>query len=98
MGAGATKEAKKNTVKRLILIAAAALSISGSLAAKAQTAAPTAPTETYKAVLALSAAAPKRRYMVVPEQREAEITIRKQIGQLVQLKKASRTPTIAMRW
>jgi hypothetical protein len=28
---------------------------------------------------------PKRRYMVVPEQREAEITIRKQIEQLVQL-------------
>ena len=30
-------------------------------------------------------ATPKRRYMVVPEQREAEITIRKQIEQLVQL-------------
>ena len=27
----------------------------------------------------------KRRYMVVPEQREAEVTIRKQIEQLVQL-------------
>jgi len=35
--------------------------------------------------LALSEATPKRRYMVVPEQREAEITIRKQIEQLVQL-------------
>jgi NAD(P)-dependent dehydrogenase (short-subunit alcohol dehydrogenase family) len=35
--------------------------------------------------LALFEAAPKRRYMVVPEQREAEITIRKQIEQLVQL-------------
>ena len=30
-------------------------------------------------------ATPKRRYMVMPEQREAEITIRKQIEQLVQL-------------
>ena len=28
---------------------------------------------------------PKRRYMVVPNQEEAEITIRKQIEQLVQL-------------
>ena len=28
---------------------------------------------------------PKRRYMVTPDQREAEITIRKQIEQLVQL-------------
>ena len=28
---------------------------------------------------------PKRRYMVVPEQHEAEITIRKQVEQLVQL-------------
>ena len=35
--------------------------------------------------LALFDANPKRRYMVVPEQREAEITIRKQIEQLVQL-------------
>jgi NAD(P)-dependent dehydrogenase (short-subunit alcohol dehydrogenase family) len=35
--------------------------------------------------LALFEATPKRRYMVVPEQREAEITIRKQIEQLVQL-------------
>jgi NAD(P)-dependent dehydrogenase (short-subunit alcohol dehydrogenase family) len=35
--------------------------------------------------LALFDAAPKRRYMVVPEQREAEVTIRKQIEQLVQL-------------
>jgi NAD(P)-dependent dehydrogenase (short-subunit alcohol dehydrogenase family) len=35
--------------------------------------------------LALTEATPKRRYMVVPEQREAEITIRKQIEQLVQL-------------
>ena len=35
--------------------------------------------------LALFEAAPKRRYMVVPEQREAEVTIRKQIEQLVQL-------------
>jgi NAD(P)-dependent dehydrogenase (short-subunit alcohol dehydrogenase family) len=35
--------------------------------------------------LALFEANPKRRYMVVPEQREAEITIRKQIEQLVQL-------------
>ena len=35
--------------------------------------------------LALSEAQPKRRYMVVPEQREAEVTIRKQIEQLVQL-------------
>ena len=35
--------------------------------------------------LALFDATPKRRYMVVPEQREAEITIRKQIEQLVQL-------------
>jgi NAD(P)-dependent dehydrogenase (short-subunit alcohol dehydrogenase family) len=34
---------------------------------------------------ALFDATPKRRYMVVPEQREAEITIRKQIEQLVQL-------------
>ncbi len=29
--------------------------------------------------------APKRRYLVVPEQREAEITLRKQIEQLAQL-------------
>ena len=35
--------------------------------------------------LALFEATPKRRYMVVPDQREAEITIRKQIEQLVQL-------------
>ena len=28
---------------------------------------------------------PKRRYLVVPNQQEAEITIRKQIEQLVQL-------------
>ena len=35
--------------------------------------------------LALFEATPKRRYMTVPEQREAEITIRKQIEQLVQL-------------
>jgi hypothetical protein len=28
---------------------------------------------------------PKRRYMVVPNEREAELTIRKQIAQLVQL-------------
>ena len=34
---------------------------------------------------ALFEANPKRRYMVVPEQREAEITIRKQVEQLVQL-------------
>jgi NAD(P)-dependent dehydrogenase (short-subunit alcohol dehydrogenase family) len=34
---------------------------------------------------ALFDASPKRRYMVVPEQREAEVTIRKQIAQLVQL-------------
>jgi NAD(P)-dependent dehydrogenase (short-subunit alcohol dehydrogenase family) len=34
---------------------------------------------------ALFEANPKRRYMVVPEQREAEVTIRKQIEQLVQL-------------
>ena len=35
--------------------------------------------------LALFEESPKRRYLVVPEQREAEITIRKQIEQLVQL-------------
>jgi predicted RNA-binding Zn ribbon-like protein len=34
---------------------------------------------------ALSEAEPKRRYMVVPNQEEAEVTIRKQIEQLVQL-------------
>jgi hypothetical protein len=34
---------------------------------------------------ALFGASPKRRYLVVPEEREAEITIRKQIEQLVQL-------------
>jgi NAD(P)-dependent dehydrogenase (short-subunit alcohol dehydrogenase family) len=34
---------------------------------------------------ALFEATPRRRYMVVPEQREADITIRKQIEQLVQL-------------
>ena len=34
---------------------------------------------------ALFEATPKRRYMVTPDQREAEITIRKQIEQLVQL-------------
>ncbi len=34
---------------------------------------------------ALAEATPKRRYMVVPNQQEAEITIRKQIEQLVQL-------------
>jgi NAD(P)-dependent dehydrogenase (short-subunit alcohol dehydrogenase family) len=34
---------------------------------------------------ALFEATPKRRYMVVPDQHEAEITIRKQIDQLVQL-------------
>jgi NAD(P)-dependent dehydrogenase (short-subunit alcohol dehydrogenase family) len=35
--------------------------------------------------LALFEPAPKRRYMVTPDQREAEFTIRKQIEQLVQL-------------
>jgi len=35
--------------------------------------------------LALFEATPKRRYMVTPDQREAEFTIRKQIEQLVQL-------------
>ena len=35
--------------------------------------------------LALFEPNPKRRYMVTPDQREAEITIRKQIEQLVQL-------------
>jgi NADPH:quinone reductase-like Zn-dependent oxidoreductase len=35
--------------------------------------------------LALFDASPKRRYMVVPEQREAEVTIRKQIEQLALL-------------
>lgn len=35
--------------------------------------------------LALFETTPKRRYMVTPDQREAEITIRKQIEQLVQL-------------
>jgi len=35
--------------------------------------------------LALFEATPKRRYMVTPDQHEAEITIRKQIEQLVQL-------------
>jgi len=35
--------------------------------------------------LALFEATPRRRYMVTPDQREAEITIRKQIEQLVQL-------------
>jgi NAD(P)-dependent dehydrogenase (short-subunit alcohol dehydrogenase family) len=35
--------------------------------------------------LALFEATPKRRYMVTPDQREAEVTIRKQIEQLVQL-------------
>jgi len=35
--------------------------------------------------LALFEPAPKRRYMVTPDQREAEYTIRKQIEQLVQL-------------
>jgi hypothetical protein len=34
---------------------------------------------------ALTDAKPQRRYMVVPNQREAEITIKKQIEQLVQL-------------
>jgi predicted RNA-binding Zn ribbon-like protein len=34
---------------------------------------------------ALFAENPKRRYMVVPEQSEAELTIRKQVEQLVQL-------------
>jgi hypothetical protein len=34
---------------------------------------------------ALFDARPQRRYMVVPNQREAEITIKKQIEQLVQL-------------
>ena len=44
------------------------------------------PDEVAQAVeLALFEEQPKRRYMVVPEQREAEITIRKQIEQLVQL-------------
>ena len=44
------------------------------------------PDEVAQAVeLALFEEKPKRRYMVVPEQREAEITIRKQIEQLVQL-------------
>ena len=37
------------------------------------------------AELALFEPSPKRRYMVVPEQREAEVTIRKQIEQLAQL-------------
>jgi NAD(P)-dependent dehydrogenase (short-subunit alcohol dehydrogenase family) len=45
-----------------------------------------APDEVAAAVeLALFEANPKRRYMVVPEQREAEVTIRKQIEQLAQL-------------
>ncbi len=45
-----------------------------------------APDEVAAAVeLALFEANPKRRYMVVPELREAEVTIRKQIEQLVQL-------------
>ena len=35
--------------------------------------------------LALFEPKPKRRYLVVPEQREAEITVRKQLEQLVQL-------------
>jgi NAD(P)-dependent dehydrogenase (short-subunit alcohol dehydrogenase family) len=44
------------------------------------------PDEVAQAVeLALSEPNPKRRYMVVPNQEEAEITIRKQIEQLVQL-------------
>ena len=44
------------------------------------------PDEVAAAVLqALSAATPKRRYMVVPNQTEAEWTIRKQIEELVQL-------------
>jgi NAD(P)-dependent dehydrogenase (short-subunit alcohol dehydrogenase family) len=44
------------------------------------------PDEVADAVLhALSAAAPKRRYLVVPSQVEAEWTIRKQIEELVQL-------------
>lgn len=44
------------------------------------------PDEVADAVLhALSDASPRRRYMVVPNQREAEITIRKQIEELVQL-------------
>jgi hypothetical protein len=34
---------------------------------------------------ALFEPSPKRRYMVVPDQHEAEVTIRKQIEQLVQL-------------
>jgi hypothetical protein len=34
---------------------------------------------------ALAEPEPKRRYMVVPSQEEAEVTIRKQIEQLVQL-------------
>ena len=34
---------------------------------------------------ALFDAQPKRRYMVVPDQHEGEITLRKQIAQLVQL-------------
>ena len=37
---------------------------------------------------ALSAAQPKRRYMVVPNEQEAELTIHKQIEQLVQLNEA----------
>src|SRR6188768_3023092 len=40
--------------------------------------------------LALFEATPRRRYMVVPEQREAEVTIRKQIEQLVQLNEGQR--------
>ena len=44
------------------------------------------PVEVAAAVeLALFEPAPKRRYMVTPDQREAEVTIRKQIEQLVQL-------------
>jgi NAD(P)-dependent dehydrogenase (short-subunit alcohol dehydrogenase family) len=44
------------------------------------------PVEVAAAVeLALFEPAPKRRYMVTPDQREAEYTIRKQIEQLVQL-------------
>jgi hypothetical protein len=44
------------------------------------------PDEVADAVLrALSSETPQRRYMVVPNQGEAEVTIRKQIEELVQL-------------
>ena len=47
--------------------------------------------------LALFEATPRRRYMVTPDQDEAEITIRKQIEQLVQLNEGQPTPTTAKR-